>query len=38
LAARCRYVLVPGDGWRIREKRCHLLDREYPIYNLTFIF
>lgn len=37
-AARCRYVLVPGDQWRIREKTCLLLDREYPQYNLTFIF
>jgi 3-phenylpropionate/cinnamic acid dioxygenase small subunit len=39
LAARCRYVLVAADdGWRIREKRCDLLDRDRPIYNLTFIF
>lgn len=38
-AARCRYALVPGDdGWRIREKRCDLLDRDRPLYNLTFIF
>lgn len=37
-AARCRYVVVPGDGWRIREKTCLLLDREYPQYNLTFVF
>jgi 3-phenylpropionate/cinnamic acid dioxygenase small subunit len=38
-AARCRYVLVAhDDGWRIREKRCDLLDRDRPIYNLTFIF
>ncbi|MBO0707294.1 MAG: aromatic-ring-hydroxylating dioxygenase subunit beta [Candidatus Dormibacteraeota bacterium] len=38
-AARCRYVLVVhDDGWRIREKRCDLLDRDRPIYNLTFIF
>lgn len=37
-AARCRYVIVPGDPWRIREKTCRLIDREYPIYNLTFIF
>lgn len=37
-AARCRYVLVPENGWRIREKTCFLIDREYPIYNLTFIF
>lgn len=37
-AARCRYVVVPGEQWRIREKTCLLLDREYPQYNLTFIF
>jgi 3-phenylpropionate/cinnamic acid dioxygenase small subunit len=37
-AARCRYRLVPGPAWRIREKRCDLLNRDYPIYNLTFIF
>jgi len=39
LHARCRYLLVLQDGgWRIRSKRCELLNREYPIYNLTFIF
>lgn len=38
LAARCRYVVVPGAGLRIREKVCWLLDREYPMYNLTFVF
>jgi 3-phenylpropionate/cinnamic acid dioxygenase small subunit len=39
LAARCRHVLVAADdGWRIREKRCDLLDRDRPLYNLTFIF
>ncbi len=38
LAARCRYVVVPGASLRIREKVCRLLDREYPMYNLTFIF
>lgn len=37
-AARCRYVLVPGERLLIREKTCRLIDREYPIYNLTFIF
>ncbi len=36
-AARCRYLLVPGPQWRIQEKTCQLIDREYPIYNLTFI-
>ena len=38
LAARCRYVVVPGASLRIREKVCRLLDRESPMYNLTFIF
>ena len=39
LHARCRYQLVPdGTDWHIRSKRCELLNREYPIYNLTFIF
>ena len=38
-AARCRYMLVVADGaWRIKEKRCDLLDRDRPLYNLTFIF
>ncbi len=37
-AARCRYLIVPGDRWRIREKRCELIDREYPQYNVTFLF
>lgn len=37
-AARCRYELVGGDRLRIRAKTCLLIDREYPIYNLTFIF
>lgn len=37
--ARCRYRLVATDAsWQIREKRCELLDRDYPIYNLTFLF
>ncbi len=39
LHARCRYVLIPVEGeWKIREKRCELLNREFPIHNLTFIF
>jgi 3-phenylpropionate/cinnamic acid dioxygenase small subunit len=38
LAARCRYVVVVGDALLIREKTCQLLSREYPVYNLTFIF
>ena len=38
-AARCRYQLViVGGELRIRSKTCLLIDREYPIYNLTFIF
>lgn len=38
-AARCEYELVPSDsGLRIRRKTCLLIDREYPMYNLTFIF
>jgi 3-phenylpropionate/cinnamic acid dioxygenase small subunit len=39
-AARCRYVLAAasGGGWLIKEKRCELLDRDCPLYNLTFIF
>jgi 3-phenylpropionate/cinnamic acid dioxygenase small subunit len=38
-AARCWYLLVPGDdGWRIKNKTCSLITREYPIYNLTFLF
>ncbi|NNN20171.1 MAG: aromatic-ring-hydroxylating dioxygenase subunit beta [Acidimicrobiaceae bacterium] len=39
LHARCRYRLKANDGsWLIREKCCFLINREYPIYNLTFIF
>jgi 3-phenylpropionate/cinnamic acid dioxygenase small subunit len=38
LAARCRYLVVPGEPWRIRSKTCRLLAREYPVYNLTFLF
>lgn len=36
-AARCRYLLVPGEPWLIRAKSCQLINREYPQYNLTFI-
>lgn len=37
--ARCYYKLVrSGEAWLIKEKRCRLLNREYPVYNLTFIF
>lgn len=36
---RCRYRLSNQSGdWKIREKYCLLLNREFPIYNLTFIF
>lgn len=39
LYARCRYRLVAaGEDWLIKEKRCDLLNRDFPIYNLTFIF
>lgn len=38
LAARCRYVVVTGAPWRIREKTCWLLNRENPLDNLTFVF
>ncbi len=37
LAARCRYRLRHSDGWKIAEKRVLLLDRDLPLYNLTFI-
>ena len=37
-AARCRYLILPEDSWRIKKKTCNLIDREYPMYNLTFIF
>jgi 3-phenylpropionate/cinnamic acid dioxygenase small subunit len=37
-AARCRYLVVPGERWLIREKTCRLIDREFPQYNLTFLF
>lgn len=37
--ARCRYRLVASSGRPlIREKRCELINRDYPLYNLTFIF
>jgi len=38
-AARCEYRLRQVDGqWRIRMKKVLLLDRDLPIFNLTFIF
>lgn len=37
-AARCEYVLVDdGEDLRVRSKTCLLLDRDRPLYNLTFI-
>jgi len=38
--ARCQYRLVRREGGEllIRQKRCLLLDRAFPIYNLTFVF
>ncbi len=38
IAMRCRYDLRRVDGaWRIAEKRILLLDRDVPLYNLTFL-
>lgn len=37
LVTRCIYRLRANDGWKIAEKRVLLLDRDMPIYNLTFI-
>ena len=38
LAGRCFYRLVPQDGgWRIALKKVLLIDRDMPLYNLTFI-
>lgn len=35
---RCRFRLLPHDeSWKIRLKHCELLNREFPIHNLTFI-
>jgi ethylbenzene dioxygenase beta subunit len=37
--ARCRYRLVASSGGMlIDEKRCELVNRDYPLHNLTFIF
>lgn len=38
IPARCTYKLVWEDGWKIAEKKCLLLERDLPLYNLTFIF
>ena len=38
LAGHCQYRLRPeGDGWAIALKKVMLLDRDLPLYNLTFI-
>ncbi len=38
LAGRCFYRLVSQDGgWRIALKKVLLIDRDMPLYNLTFI-
>jgi len=38
LAAGCEYRLRYDGGWRIAEKKMLLLERDLPLYNLTFIF
>lgn len=38
IPARCTYKLTWEDGWKIAEKKCLLLERDLPLYNLTFIF
>jgi 3-phenylpropionate/cinnamic acid dioxygenase small subunit len=40
LAGRAEYLLAPaGDGmrWRIRRKKVNLINRDLPLYNITFI-
>ncbi len=38
LAGRCFYRLVSADGgWRIALKKVMLIDRDMPLYNLTFV-
>lgn len=38
MAMRCRYDLrSDGAGWKIAEKRILMLDRDVPLYNLTFL-
>ncbi len=38
IAMRCRYDLRrASDDWKIAEKRILLLDRNVPLYNLTFL-
>lgn len=36
--ARCTYRVIWEDGWKLKEKKCLLLQRDLPLYNLTFIF
>ena len=37
-AANAEYQLVDGPQWRIRLKKVWLLNRDEPLYNLTFLF
>jgi len=37
-AANAEYHLVDGPQWRIRLKKVWLLNRDEPLYNLTFLF
>ncbi|MGH3343195.1 MAG: aromatic-ring-hydroxylating dioxygenase subunit beta [Carbonactinosporaceae bacterium] len=37
-AARSEYTFVWRGSWLIHRKICRLMNREFPIYNLTFIF
>lgn len=37
LAGRCEYVLVGEPDWRIKLKKVYLINRDLPLYNLTFI-
>lgn len=38
LPSRCSYRLKWENGWKISEKICVLLERDLPLYNLTFIY
>ncbi|MDB5729140.1 MAG: Small subunit naph/bph dioxygenase [Noviherbaspirillum sp.] len=40
LAGRAEYLLTrtgDGNGWRIRQKKVNLINRDLPLYNITFI-
>ncbi|HVA23556.1 MAG TPA: aromatic-ring-hydroxylating dioxygenase subunit beta [Chloroflexota bacterium] len=37
-AANAEYHLVNGPGWRIQLRKVWLLNRDEPLYNLTFLF